>query len=1058
MSIVIRNHAGKTSLHNGVVPAPGVDARSLEAELRETVRGEVRFDQGSRALYATDASIYRQTPIGVVIPQDMESVIQTIALARRYGAPILARGCGTSLEGQCCNTAIVIDFSKYLNNILQIDPVRKLARVQPGVICDQLRNAAEHYHLTFGPDPATHNHCTLGGMIGNNACGVHSVMAGKTVDNIEDMEILTYDGLRLRAGPTSDTELEQIIREGGRRGQIYADLLALRDHYAELIRARYPRIPRRISGYNLDELLPENGFNVARALVGTENTCVTVLEATTRLVDSPQVRSLLVLGYEDAYTAGDHVMEIMEHQPIGLEGFDGVLIEDLKRKQLHASNIRLLPEGGGWLLVDFGGNSKDEVDEKAHRLMAQLKKQRKAPTMRLFEDPHEQKLIWEIRENGVGGASAVPDQPFTWPNWEDSAVPPEKLGSYLRDLRDLFHQYGYVGAFFGHFGQGCIHTRISFDLRDAEGIKTFRSFMYAAADLVVSYGGSLSGEHGDGQGHAELLPRMFGHELVEAFARFKTIWDPEGKMNPGKVVNAYRMDQNLRLGASFESPRTETHFQFPDDRGSFTHAALRCIGIGKCRRIEHETMCPSFMVTREEKHSTRGRARLLFEMLEGRTLEDGWRDEHVKEALDLCLSCKGCKGDCPVRVDMATYKAEFLAHYYAGRLRPASAYALGLIDRWARLASRSPGLVNLVTQTPGLRRLAKAAAGIAPERELPPFARQSFQQWFRQRGPRNIGHERVILWPDTFNNYFHPETAQAAVEVLEAAGYQVEVPEAALCCGRPLYDYGMLDQAKHYLQRILQTLRPQIRAGTPIVALEPSCAAVFRDELHNLFPEDDDAKRLNRQVLLLSEFLQKHANSYELPRLPLKAVVHGHCHHKAIMGMEDEAAVLNRLGLEVEMLDAGCCGMAGSFGFEKGEHYDVSIRAGERVLLPAVRETPKDALIITDGFSCREQIAQGSDRQALHLAQVLQMALREGEHTSKDAYPERRYSAPARAAAAASRKRAMLVGSSALLLGGGVIYWGLKQRVRGDNDSRLIGRWQQRVKTLVAETVKKAKR
>ncbi|HEU5369892.1 MAG TPA: FAD-linked oxidase C-terminal domain-containing protein, partial [Ktedonobacterales bacterium] len=889
---------------------------------------------------------------------------------------------------------------------------------------------AEQYHLTFGPDPATHNHCTLGGMIGNNACGAHSVMAGKTTDNIEELDILTYDGLRLRVGQTSETELEQIIRQGGRRGQIYAELKALRDQYADLIRARYPKIPRRVSGYNLDELLPENGFNVARALVGTESTCVMVLEATTRLVDSPQVRSVLLLGYEDAYSAGDHIMEIMAHRPIALEGFDGILIEDLKRKHQHTADIDLLPEGGGWLLVEFGGDSKDEVDERAHQLIDQLKQQRNAPTTRLFEDPREQKRLWELRESGVGGSSAVPDRPFTWPNWEDSAVPPEQLGGYLRDLRGLLNRYGYEAAFFGHFGQGCIHTRISFDLRSAEGIKEFRSFMYEAADLVVNYGGSLSGEHGDGQGHAELLPRMFGHELVEAFTRFKTIWDPENKMNPGKIVNAYRMDQNLRLGAAFEPPREETHFQFPDDRGSFTHAALRCVGIGKCRRLEQGTMCPSFMVTREEMHSTRGRARLLFEMLEGRTLEDGWRDEHVKEALDLCLSCKGCKGDCPVQVDMATYKAEFLSHYFAGRLRPITAYSLGLIDRWARLASRMPMVANLLTQTPGLRDLAKAVAGIAPERDVPAFARQSFQQWFRQHRPRHVGNERVILWPDTFNNYFHPETAQAAVEVLEAAGYQVEVPQAALCCGRPLYDYGMLDLAKHYLQRILETLRPEIRAGTPIIALEPSCAAVFRDELLNLFPQDEDAKRLSQQVLLLSEFLQKRASDYELPRLPLKAVVHGHCHHKAVIGMQDEEAVLKRLGLDYDVLDAGCCGMAGSFGFERGERYDVSIKAGERALLPTVRDAARETLVITDGFSCREQIAQGTDRRALHLAQVLQMALREGDHAPEEAYPERRYSAPEVTATGAGRQRGALVGAGALLLGGTLISWGIKRQRR----------------------------
>ncbi len=1004
---------------------PGIDAAALASDLRHRITGEVRFDDGSRALYATDGSNYRQVPIGVVVPRDAEDVVQAIALCHRYGAPVLPRGCGTSLSGNCCNVAVVIDCSKYLHQILALDPEQKQARVQPGAILDDLRHAAEQHHLTFGPDPATHSHCTLGGMIGNNSCGIHSVMAGRTADNIEEMEIVTYDGVRMRVGKTSDAELEQIIRAGGRRGEIYQKMRALRDRYADLIRQRYPNIPRRISGYNLDELLPEKGFNVARALVGTEGTCVTVLEATTRLVYSPPARSLLVLGYPDAFSAGDHVMEVLAHGPVGLEGIDSRLVGYMRKKKLHPQDIELLPEGGGWLLVEFGGESKEESDERARRLMDELKRQDHAPTMKLFDDPAQEHMVWEIRESGLGATAFVPGELDAWPGWEDAAVPPEKVGAYLRDFRKLLDNYHYVCALYGHFGQGCIHCRISFDLKTAEGIRHYRSFMSEAADLVVSYGGSLSGEHGDGQSRAEFLPKMFGEELIGAFREFKTIWDPDWQMNPGKVVNPHRIDEDLRLGADYEPPQPKTYFQFPEDSGSFARAALRCVGVGKCRRMGGGTMCPSFMVTREEEDTTRGRAHALFEMLQGDPIRGGWRDQHVKETLDLCLSCKGCKRDCPVNVDMATYKAEFLSHYYAGRLRPRSAYAMGLIAIWARLASAMPGIANAVTQAPGLRALAKVIGGIAPERDLPAFAGETFKAWFRKRGLPQGQRPGVILWPDTFNNYFHPETAQAAVEVLEAAGFQIKVPQQALCCGRPLYDYGMLETAKRWLRQIIETLRPEIEAGTPIVGLEPSCVAVFRDELVNLFPNDEDAKRLSQQTFLFSEFLEKQANGYQLPQLRRKALVHGHCHQKAVIGMSNDEQVLKKLGLDFEVLDSGCCGMAGSFGFEPGDHYAVSAKAGERVLLPAVRDAAKDTLIIADGFSCRTQIEQGTDRQALHLAQIIQMAMRDGSQGPAGDFPEKRYLTTRYPRALF--KLAALAGGG-LALAGGALAWGLRRR------------------------------
>jgi len=587
--------------------------------------------------------------------------------------------------------------------------------------------------------------------------------------------------------------------------------------------------------------------------------------------------------------------------------------------------------------------------------------------------------LWGVRESGLGATAFVPGEPDTWPGWEDSAVAPQKLGGYLRELRALFTRFGYNPALYGHFGQGCVHCRVDFDVTSEQGISKWRSFMEAATDLCVKYDGSLSGEHGDGQARAEFLDKMFGRDLIEAFREFKSIWDPDWKMNPGKIVDPHRMDENLRLGAHYNPWQPKTHFQFPDDHGSFAHAALRCVGIGKCRRkdgknADDDTMCPSFMVTHEERHTTRGRAHQLWEMLHGDVIQDGWRDDNVKEALDLCLACKGCKGECPVNVDMATYKAEFLSHYWEGKLRPRHAYAFGLIDQWARAASLWPGMVNLVTQTPGLAHIAKFGAGISRQRRIPEFAPYTFQNWFRKRRATKSGANDVLLWPDTFNNYFFPETAQAATEVLEAAGFHVSVPSQHVCCGRPLYDFGMLDLAKTYLRRVIATLRPQIQAGTPIVVLEPSCASVFRDELHNLFPNDRLATRLRDQVMLLSEFLQQKANHYDLPKLNDKAIVQGHCHHKSVLKLDDEKSVIDKLGLKAEFLNSGCCGMAGSFGFES-DKFDVSVAIGERVLLPKVRSADQSTVIIADGFSCREQITQHTNRNALHLAEVINLGM-----------------------------------------------------------------------------------
>jgi FAD/FMN-containing dehydrogenase/Fe-S oxidoreductase len=983
------------------------DVRSLQHELRRSTEAEIRFTAGDRALYSTGGSNYRMLPIGVVIPRTVDDVIETVRVCREHGAPVLPRGGGTSLAGQCCNVAVVLDFSKYLNRTLDVDPDAKLARVEPGQILDHLRYPAEsEFQLTFGPDPSTHDHCTFGGMIGNNSCGVRSVMAewsgtgSRMSDNVHELEVLLYDGRRLRVGKgtSGDAEIDRKLTE-------------LRDRYARLIRERYPDIPRRVSGYNLDDLLPENGFNVAAALTGTEGTCAVILGATLHLIPSPRHKSLLVLGWETEYEAADHVPQVLEHKPTGLEGLDHVLVEDMKAVGMHPQDVDLMPEGQGWLVVEFGGEDKDEADAKAHDLVRELKKGSNPPNgVKLFDDPELEQRVWEVREAGLGATAFIPGKPDTFEGWEDSAVPPAQLGTYLRRLRKLAKKYEYDSALYGHYGQGCVHARWNFDLASVPGIRKFRSFLDEASDLVLELGGSLSGEHGDGESRAELLPKMFGPELIDAFREFKSIWDPDWKMNPGKVVDPYPITQNLRLGPTYAPPKLETHFAYEQDHGSFEHAALRCVGIGKCRHTSGGVMCPSYMVTREEKHTTRGRARMLWEMVNGEELEL-WRSDEALEALDLCLSCKGCTHDCPVNVDMPTLKAEFLSHHYEGRLRPRHAYAFGLVDQAARLASKAPGVANLLAP------VTKRLVGVHPARRLPEFAPTTLRDWYRRRGTHNPGGRKAILWADTFTNHFHTDVGVATVEVLEDAGFCVVIPDGHLCCGRPLYDYGMLDLAARYLERVLGALRDDIRAGTPVVAAEPSCVAVFKDELRKMRPHDEDAKRFAKQAFHLAELLQQ--EGYQPPALDGKAVLHEHCHQHATGGLDADKKLLEAMGVEVEVPDSGCCGMAGAWGYERG-HYDVSIACGERVLLPKVREAPPDALIVAAGFSCRSQIEQTTNRRALHLAQVIQLARDHRTGGPRGPYPER--AAAPKPSTPRSRKasRVALAGASALALGAGV--------------------------------------
>jgi len=941
---------------------------ALERALKQTVRGEVRFDNGSRALYATDASNYRQVPIGLVIPLDEADVAAAIKACREFGAPILPRGGGTSLAGQCCNVAVVMDFSKHLTRILELDAEALSARVQPGIVLDRLRDAAEVHHLTFAPDPATHSRCTLGGMIGNNSCGVHALMGGKTVDNVNELDIMLYDGTRMTVGPTSDAELAATIASGGRKAEIYAGLRALRDKYAHLIRQKFPRIPRRVSGYNLDELLPEHGFNVARALVGSEGTCVTVLQAGLRLTASPPFRRLVCVGFSDVFVAADHVPAILLHKPIGLEGFDQAIPNSLRAKGMRLDELKLLPEGQGTMLVELGAWTSEDADAQAHSFGAWLSTLTPVPSYRICS-ALEAAAVWHVRESALGAVAIQPGKKHGWEGWEDAAVPPDRLGSYLRRLAGLMKEYDYDSPMYGHFGEGCVHMRIDFDLESEPGILKFREFIDRAADMVVEHGGSLSGEHGDGQARGALLPKMFGPELIDAFREFKRLWDPDNKMNPGKLIDAREPHQDLRLGADYRPHQPATYFRLPNDGGSLASATLRCVGVGACRKDEG-VMCPSYMATREEKHSTRGRARLLWEMLQGEVIESGWRSEEVKDALDLCLSCKACKTECPTNVDLATYKAEFLAHYYEERARPLHAYAFGMIDRWARLASNAPGLANALGRFPITRSIAGALLHLQPERKLPELAAQTFRSRIRgATGARGAAGD-VLLWADTFTNYFQPHIAESAYHVLAAAGFNVKVLERHVCCGRPLYDFGMLDAAKRYLADSMNALSAELQHGTPIVVLEPSCASVFIDEASNLMPEDPRTAKLKKQTMLLSEFLVKHAPDFRPPQSQRNMLLHVHCHHRALFNVKDEIAALSATGGNVKMVDAGCCGMAGPFGFER-KSFAVSQTLGERALLPAVRAADPATVIVTDGFSCREQIAQNTDRRAVHLAEVL---------------------------------------------------------------------------------------
>ena len=967
-------------------PDPTTPTDDLAAALRARLDGEVRFDAGSRAAYSTDASNYREVPIGVVVPRSVDDAEAAVAVCHEHGVPILSRGGGTNLAGSTTNTAVVLDWTKYCHRLVSLDVEGRTAVVEPGAALDPLNDQLAEHGLKVGPKPSTHASCSIGGMIGNNSCGSTAQAYGKMADSVRRLEIVTYDGLRCWVGPTSDEEYERILAEGGRRAELYRGMRDLRDRYADEIRARYPDIPRRVSGYNLDALLPEQGFDVAKALVGSESTLVTVLHAEIELFPTRSASALVVLGYPDIVAAGSDVPAVVAHGPSALEGIDHRLVELERNESLADEAIAELPRGESWLMAQFSGDDQDAVDRAAQGLVDELRRRDDPPTTKVLDRPLSEQQLWEAREAGLGATAYPPLASPTHPGWEDAAVAPDRLGDYLRDYTDLLRRHG-LGetAVYGHFGQGCVHCRIPFDLGTAGGVAEFRSFLVEAAHLVASYDGSLSGEHGDGQARGELLPIMFGERIVAAFGELKALFDPGEKMNPGKVVHPRRLDADLRQGSDYRPWEPETFFDYPDDSHRFSAAISRCVGIGHCRGEESGVMCPSYRATREEEHSTRGRSRVLFEMMRGEVITDGWRSTEVRDALDLCLACKGCRSDCPVDVDMATYKAEFLSHHYAGRAwrRPLAHWSMGWLPLWARLATRTAPLarlVNRVTATPGLDRLVKKAGGVAEQREIPAFAEEPFSAWFARRGtqipaaPHPRG--RVLLWPDTFTDAFHPAIARAAVTVLEDAGFEVTVPDGEVCCGLTWISTGQLPIATRVLRRTLEVLRPALRDGTPVLVLEPSCAAVFRSDLPELLHGDEDAHRLAAQTYTLAELLAQKAPDWRpATQLDRRAVMQPHCHQHAVLGTDADRTVAAAAGVDLEVLDAGCCGLAGNFGFEDG-HYDVSMACAEDKLLPALRDTDPGTLVIADGYSCRTQIEQSDvERTPVHLAEVLAAAV-----------------------------------------------------------------------------------
>jgi FAD/FMN-containing dehydrogenase/Fe-S oxidoreductase len=932
------------------------DARELAQALGRAGLADVDASNRRRAEYSSDASNYRVVPAVVAFPRHVDEVEAALRVAAELGVPFTSRGAGTSIAGNAVGSGIVLDFSRYLNRVSAVDPEARTAVVEPGAILDAITLAATPHGLHYGPDPSTHARATIGGALGNNACGSRALGYGRTADNVVDLDVLSGRGVRFTA--------RRYGREGLPSDGPQAPLLAAVDGIVRdrlgLIRTEFGRFTRQVSGYSMEHLLPENGIDLAKFLVGTEGTLAVILGATVRLVESPRAVALAVLGYADMPTAADAVPALLPHRPVAIEGMDARLV-GVVRARRGAAAVPTLPRGEGWLFVETAGTTEAEARAAAEKLIADAGCLDSA-----IVTGAPARALWRIREDGAGLGGRTPAGAPAWPGWEDAAVPPAQLGTYLREFEALLRAHRLDALTYGHFGDGCVHARIDFPLSTAPA--EYREFVVAAAQLVGAHGGSMSGEHGDGRARSELLPHMYSAEAIATFAAIKHTFDPANVLNPGVIVDPVPLDADLRVAAA-KPLRANLAFAYPHDGGDLSTAVHRCVGIGKCRADNTASggvMCPSYLATHDEKDSTRGRARVLQELANG-SLIKGFKSDDVAEALDLCLACKGCSVDCPAGVDMATYKAESLHQRYRHRLRPPSHYALGWLPRWARLASAAPRLVNATLRRPALAAMAKRAGGIDARRPLPQFARQTFRDWFG--GHRSPLGTPVLLWVDTFTDHFTPEVGQAAVRVLEAAGYSVQITAKPVCCGLTWISTGQLDGARKQLRATLDALEPALRDDLPIVGLEPSCTAVLRSDLAELLPDDPRAAKVVGSTLTLAEVLNATPEWVPPSLARVRALAQPHCHQHAVMGWAEDAALLAQSGAEVDTV-GGCCGLAGNFGVERG-HYDVSVAVAETALLPAVRAAAHDAVILADGFSCRTQLEQLGGVHSVHLAQLL---------------------------------------------------------------------------------------
>jgi FAD/FMN-containing dehydrogenase/Fe-S oxidoreductase len=973
-----------------VQPGETVDLRELAAALRAVGLAETETATRRRAEYSSDASNYRVVPEVVAFPRSTDEIVAALTVCRERNVPIVTRGGGTSIAGNALSSGLVLDLSRHLNRVIAVDPEQRTAVVQPGTVLDDITAAAAQFGLRFGPDPSTHSRATIGGAIGNNACGSRALRYGRTADNVVALDVVTGAGARLLAGRDLTA-----ANPGDAGATLLTDLRALVGANLATIRTEFGRFTRQVSGYSLEHLLPENGADVAKFLAGTEGTLALTLAATVRLVAAPRATALAVLGYPDMAAAAEAVPALLPHLPVALEGLDSRMV-DVVRVRRGPAAVPALPRGGGWLFAETAGDSLDEARAAAVKLVADGGSLDSA----VITGPAAAAL-WRIREDGAGLGGRTPAGAPAWPGWEDSAVPVHALPAYLRELAALMAAHGLDGLMYGHFGDGCVHARIDFPLRDRPAV--LRAFTQDAARLAASYGGSASGEHGDGRARSELLTAMYSPAAIGLFGVVKQLFDPAGLLNPGVIVDPAPLDADLRVALAAPLKRG-LGFAYASDGGDFSTAVHRCVGVGKCRADNTASggvMCPSYLATRDEKDSTRGRARVLQELANGSLVSSRWQSPEVAEALDLCLSCKGCSTDCPAGVDMATYKAEALYQRYRGKLRPAAHYSLGWLPRWAALTTRWPGVARLANGFLAFRPAAAAAkrlGGIDERRDLPVFATRSFRRWFAERegagasaGPGAVSgaaassgvsgaavsgaRPSVLLWVDTFSNAFAPQVAVAAVEVLEAAGYQVRITERNVCCGLTWISTGQLDGARRQLRRTLRELGPALDAGIPVVGLEPSCTAALRADAAELLPGDARAHALSGAVKTLAELLRG-TDGWVPPDLSdVSGVAQPHCHQHAVLGWHADAALLADAGATVDAV-GGCCGLAGNFGVERG-HYDVSVAVAETALLPAVRAAVKGApdgeavMVLADGFSCRTQLDQLADVHGTHLAELL---------------------------------------------------------------------------------------